>query len=176
MPASGRRPLRVAGRPQSMLPTVPSQAPYMTGALSDPSTPVPSQGRNRLQKKVPHRNSAAAFVGPPGNVHTPLAPITPYQDNYGYRSLPRAATIDFAGENPAYQKNYGGSGGGFYGGSPNGAPHRNSFSGGGGGGAPPIPAKVPMSTNGMPPDEGAWRLLEEMRNIDLGGGRSRRRG
>jgi len=44
-------------------------------------------------------------------------------------------------------------------------------------GPPPIPVKVPVN---MPqPQAGAgdaWALLEEMKNIDLGSGRARRRG
>lgn len=167
MPSAGRRPLRQAGRPQSMQAPLPSQAPYMAGALSDSSPPAPSSGRNRLQKKAPHRNSAAAATVPQSS---PLAPITPYQDNSGYahRSLPRAATIDFAGENGHY-------GGGGYG---NAHGHRNSY---GGGSGPPIPAKVPIQpqqhySSGPPPAESAWALLEEMKSIDLGSGRARRRG
>ena len=47
-------------------------------------------------------------------------------------------------------------------------------------GPPPIPAKLPMTMNGAPPPQpggaDAWALLEEMKNIDLGSGRARRRG
>ncbi|KAK3942215.1 ingression protein fic1 [Diplogelasinospora grovesii] len=75
MPASGRRPLRIAGRPQSMVPTSnggnPSaQYTFSTSPVKEPvpafsSTAVPTAttvattGRNRLQKKA-HRASVPA--------------------------------------------------------------------------------------------------------------------
>ena len=45
-------------------------------------------------------------------------------------------------------------------------------------GNPPIPAKIPMNHGPPPPppEENAWALLEEMKRIDLGTGRARRRG
>ncbi|PVH84545.1 hypothetical protein DL98DRAFT_558346 [Cadophora sp. DSE1049] len=115
--ATGRRPLRQAGRPQSMATSSPI---YMN--KTPPQDPITPTGRNRLQKKA-NRMSAHPAQG-----SSPLAPITPYQDN-----------------------------------SP-----------------PPIPAKVPMGMNGPPPPQpsggDAWALLEEMKSIDLGHGRARRRG
>ncbi len=58
-----------------------------------------------------------------------------------------------------------------------------------GGGPPPLPAKVPMGGseargqlgsrqgfNSVENGGDAWALLEEMKNIDLGSGRARRRG
>jgi hypothetical protein len=145
-----RTPLRQAGRPQSM--TV--SAPVFSGGTPDPPTPT---GRNRLQKKV-NRMSAQ-----PAPQSSPLAPVTPYQDNsYIPRSLPRAGAGDF-NSNENYAPSYGG----------------NSYRGTAGA-PPPIPAKVPMNINGPPPIQptggDAWALLEEMKNIDLGSGRARRRG
>lgn len=65
-PSSGRRPLRIAGRPQSMLPSTSSSGGYngvssSDHVLNDPVTPSPpvSTGRNRLQKKAAYRNSAS---------------------------------------------------------------------------------------------------------------------
>jgi hypothetical protein len=131
-----------------------ASAPVFLGGTPDPPTPT---GRNRLQKKV-NRMSAQ-----PAPQSSPLAPITPYQDNsYTPRSLPRASTGDF-NSNENYAPSYGG----------------NSYRGTAGA-PPPIPAKVPMNMNGPPPIQptggDAWALLEEMKNIDLGSGRARRRG
>lgn len=150
-PASGRRPLRQAGRPQSMAASSPI---YMNTGPVDPSTPP--AGRNRLQKKA-NRMSVQ-----PAPHSSPLAPITPYQDNsFTPKSLPRTNTGDYPSENYTPQ-NYGSSPG-----------YRGAA------GPPPIPAKIPMSTNGPPPPQptgaDAWALLEEMKNIDLGSGRARRR-
>lgn len=157
MPPSGRRPLRLAqGRSQPM--STSSSPAYMSGAISDPSTPVPAQGRTRLQKKSDRSSMALAPQS------SPLAPISAYQDNsHATRSLPRAHTLDFAGENERY-KHYD---------SNNGSPgYRNSA-------GPPIPDKVPMIGYAPPtvePAESAWALLEEMKTIDLGSGRARRKG
>lgn len=148
-----RRPLKVAAaRPQSMAAyTAPV---YMNNGPPDLSTP-PNAQRNRLQKKV-NRMSAQ-----PAPQSRPLAPISPYQHNTP-RSLPRAHTTDFS-EN--YAAGYGGSS----------QEYRNSA------GPPLIPAKVPMGMTGpsqSPHASGgdAWALLEEMKSIDLGSGRARRRG
>ena len=149
---TGRRPLRQAGRPQSMAASTPI---YMNTGPPDPSPPT---GRNRLQKKL-NRTSAQPAIN-----SSPLAPITPYQDNtYAPSSLPRANTGDFGmNENCAPT---------IYGSSPG---YRGTS------GPPPIPAKLPMTMNGAPPPQpggaDAWALLEEMKNIDLGSGRARRRG
>jgi hypothetical protein len=150
--ATGRRPLKQSGRPQSMAASTPI---YMNSGPPDPSPPT---GRNRLQKKT-NRMSAQ-----PAPNSSPLAPITPYQDNsYTPRSLPRANADDFTTSENYAPTNYG-SGSGYRGTS----------------GPPPIPAKVPMGMNGPPPPQpsgaDAWALLEEMKNIDLGSGRARRRG
>ena len=150
-PASGRRPLRQTGRPQSMAASSPI---YMNSSATDLSTP--QIGRNRLQKKA-NRMSAQ-----PTPQSSPLAPISPYQDNsFTPRSLPRANTDDYSNENYASQH---------YGSSPG---YRGS-------GPPPIPAKIPMdlkaTSSPQPTGADAWALLEEMKNIDLGSGRARRRG
>jgi hypothetical protein len=152
MSAAGRRPLKQAGRPHSMQPM--STPIYMNAGPPDPSPPT---GRNRLQKKA-NRMSAQ-----PAPNSSPLAPITPYQDNYAPGSLPRANTGDFGTNENYAPTNYGSSPG-----------YRGTS------GPPPIPAKVPMNMNGPPPPQpggaDAWALLEEMKNIDLGSGRARRRG
>ena len=151
-PASGRKPLKQAGRPQSMAASSPI---YMNNSAMDPSTP--QTGRNRLQKKA-NRMSAQ-----PAPHSSPLAPISPYQDNsFTPKSLPRANTGDYPSENFMPQH---------YGSSPG---YRGTT------GPPPIPAKIPMNMNGPPRPQptgaDAWALLEEMKNIDLGSGRARRRG
>ncbi|KAK6584010.1 hypothetical protein PZA11_003740 [Diplocarpon coronariae] len=151
---TGRRPLRVAGRPHSLS----ASSPIHTSNTL-PYDSAPQTGRNRLQKK------AARMSAHPAQGSSPLAPITPYQDNsYSQRSLPRSYSTDFQSS-----ENYASS----YSGSP---AYR------GANGPPPIPAKVPMGIQGPPqhqPGGGggdAWALLEEMKNIDLGSGRARRRG
>lgn len=150
MPPSGRRPLRVA-RPQT-LPAPPPPPSY--GHPEERHTPPApaSGGRNRLQKKA-HRSSAV----PSPAASSPLAPISP--DNYQDRQSPyttptrgsrRSAAFDYPNENHAP---YHGSG-------------------------PPIPAKVPLpvmsGANVAPGDQ--MSLMEEMQRIDIGAGRSRRRG
>lgn len=148
-PSPGRKQLRQAGRPQSMAASSPI---YMGQDQPDPSTPT---GRHRLQKKS-NRMSAQ-----PAPHSSPLAPITPYQNNsYTPRSLPRGSATDYPNENYAPP---------VYGSSPG---HRGSA------GPPPIPAKVPVAQYAPAPQDGSgdpWALLEEMKNIDLGSGRARRR-
>ncbi|KAL2073308.1 hypothetical protein VTL71DRAFT_10632 [Oculimacula yallundae] len=150
--STGRRQLKQAGRPHSMANSSPV---YMSN--TPPHEPVTPTGRNRLQKKA-NRMSAH-----PVQNSSPLAPITPYQDNsYAQRSLPRSHSTDFQ-SNENYPPGYGGSPG-----------YRSSA------GPPPIPAKVPMGMHGQPQPQAsggdAWALLEEMKSIDLGHGRARRRG
>jgi hypothetical protein len=162
MPNAGPRPLRQLGRPQSM--SISSLSPsYPTHDLSETATPAIAPGRNRLQKKS-NRHSAIPATAPQSS---PLAPVSTYQDNsFATRSLPRAQTMDFAGENgygsygtPTKGGNYAGYG-------------RSSV-----GAGPPIPAKVPINHGPppLPPTENAWALLEEMKSIDLGSGRARRK-
>ncbi|KAF3345337.1 hypothetical protein VD0002_g6319 [Verticillium dahliae] len=164
MPPTGRRPLRIAGRPHSQ-----SAAPAPTYPLPDdpPVTPQ-SGGRNRLQKRT-HR--ASALPAPPPVGSSPLAPISSHnhQESLGGgftppTRLPRASTWDYPSENHAPQ----------YGSSP-----------GGSRGAPPVPDKIPLplmsgalthrSSGGGGGGED-WALMHEMSQIDIGAGRSRRHG
>ncbi|OAF58822.1 hypothetical protein VC83_06284 [Pseudogymnoascus destructans] len=128
-------------------------------------TPAPAaQGRTRLQKKA-HRVSAAPA---PVGGSSPLAPIIDaWVEGWGGRSLPRAQAGDWGGEE------YGGVNG-YSTGSPG---YRGQGGCGGMGGPPPVPGKVPMSAGQGrgEPQENAWALLEEMKSIDLGSGRARRR-
>ncbi|PNY25785.1 Ingression protein fic1, partial [Tolypocladium capitatum] len=147
MPPSGRRPLRVAGRPQSSTGPPPSFHNYGED-LRTPPAPV-STGRNRLQKKA---NRASA--GPSPAMSSPLAPVS--TDNYQDRQSPytptrghglrRAGSWDYPSENHA--------------------PHHGS--------GPPIPAKVPLMSGANGGVD--YALMEEMQRIDIGAGRSRRRG
>lgn len=156
IPGTGPRPLRQTARPQSMGAAA-SSPMYPTNGFSE--SPVPT-GRNRLQKKS-NRN-----YGAPAAHSSPLAPISSYQDNsFATKGLPRAPTLDFAGEN-GYDSYSGGK-----------EVNRGAYAHNSGAG-PPIPAKVPIN-RGPPPlssTENAWSLLEEMKSIDLGSGRSRRKG
>ncbi|KAI0472592.1 hypothetical protein GGR56DRAFT_572104 [Xylariaceae sp. FL0804] len=151
MPPSGRRQLRIAGRPQSM-----STLPTYITPESAPSPPA-STGRNRLQKK-----NRGALPPAPASPASPLGPATARQRNSTPpRAMVRASTFDF--------ENHGPSADGF--GSP-----RAGY-----GSAPPVPAKVPMMSGGMgptPPSMGhnQWALMDEMSRIDIGTGRSRRHG
>ncbi|KAL3424401.1 C2 domain-containing protein [Phlyctema vagabunda] len=156
--ASGRRQLKVAPpRPQSNS----SAGPVYSGGYSD--APTPPTGRNRLQKKT---TRMATQMAPNSS---PLAPITSYQDNnLTPRSLPRASTGDFSTENYSPTHKYGGS-----------PIYRGASAG-----PPSIPPKIPVnySPGGYSPGGQAptgndpWTLLDEMKNIDLGSGRARRRG
>lgn len=115
----------------------------------EPSTPQPM--RTKLQKKA-NRIAAQAPT-----TSSPLAPMQHYPNSRQPRQ--RASMGDF--ENEQYT----------YGTSPG---YRQG---------PPLPAKVPMSSG--PPSRGGypngavqndpWALMDEMRNIDLGSGSSRRR-
>ncbi|KAF4979435.1 hypothetical protein FZEAL_4359 [Fusarium zealandicum] len=116
----------------------------------EPRAPV-SAGRTRLQKR---NNGASAGNSPAAS--SPLAPISKdnYQErqgNYGnasLRGLPRANTWDFEDEN------------------------RGSVYGG-----PPIPAKIPLALMSGGNGSGTeLALVQEMQRIDIGAGRSRRRG
>ncbi|KZL74627.1 C2 domain-containing protein [Colletotrichum tofieldiae] len=155
LPTSGRRQLRIAGRPQSQV----SPVTYGSEPYHVPGTPpnMSSGGRNRLQKKA-QRMSALPSTSPAGS--SPLAPISShnYQDNgsdFTPPRLPRASTWDYPSENHAPQ--YGSSPGGNY-----------------GGGAPPIPAKVPLPVMSGANVDNEWALMQEMSRIDIGAGRSRR--
>ncbi|KAI9048568.1 hypothetical protein LZ554_007401 [Drepanopeziza brunnea f. sp. 'monogermtubi'] len=151
-PLSGPQPISASGRRQLKVAVRPqSMAPMSnytnnTSPVYDPATPT---GRTRLQKKSARMSAHSAQNS------SPLAPISSYQDNsYSQRSHPRTHSIDAA--------SYGGSSG-----------YRGAA------GPPPIPGKVPVDgLHGSPQPSGgdAWALLEEMKNIDLGSGRARRRG
>lgn len=149
-PPTGRRQLRIAGRPQS----VAGPAPHPD---DHPHTPPVSAGRNRLQRKA-NRTSAmpsGTSAGP-----SPLAPISSHSYNADGGFAPprptRASTWDY--------------------------PSENHSPGGGARGAPAPPPKVPVpSMSGALVAAGGggtedWALMEEMRRIDIGAGRSRRHG
>lgn len=143
-PLSGRKPLRIAGRPQSSA----SSSGITFSSADDPGTTYTPTARNRLQKKANRQSVAALPVSsgalssgsPQGS--TPLAPLTyPRQQQDSFtppRALPRASTFDYPSENHAPT---------LYGGSPG----RASF----GASAPPIPAKVPVV--GGAPNTGSHR-------------------
>ncbi|KAF9767374.1 hypothetical protein IL306_000073 [Fusarium sp. DS 682] len=114
----------------------------------EPRTP-PQAGRTRLQKRT---NRTSAGNSPAAS--SPLAPISKdnYQERAPYgnaslRGLPRAGTWDLEDEN------------------------RGAY------GGPPIPAKIPLpmmsGANGTGQE---LALVQEMQRIDIGTGRSRRRG
>lgn len=202
LPASGRRPLRVAGRAQTMAGSEPGYiSPDVSFDALSPKTP----GRNKLQKKahrasaMPVMSGAGGSTSPGHQPSSPLAPLPMHQDNFTPpRSLPRAQTFDYPNENhaPAYASSpldghghhhsRGGSAGGF----------RASV-----GGPPPIPDKLPLAlplssgseavmSGALPAprqyDEwggmrqgsssGELSLMEEMQRIDIGTGRARRHG
>ncbi|KAG6319028.1 hypothetical protein E4U22_004931 [Claviceps purpurea] len=153
MSPSGRRPLRTIARPESMPPQL-QQRP--SSAL-----PPPANGRTRLQK----RSGGAASAGA-----SPLAPIS--QGNFQERGQqlqlqhtptrsPRGAgggeSFEYAYSSENYSPQYGG------------------------GSVPPVPGKMPLAimsgANGGGGGGGMeMALVEEMRRIDIGDGRSRRRG
>ncbi|KAK3900774.1 hypothetical protein C8A05DRAFT_45455 [Staphylotrichum tortipilum] len=144
-PPPGRRPLRVAGRPQSMLPAPTSSAITFSGSdfvepVTTSSAPV-SAGRNRLQKKAAYRQSTSA-VAPvmSGAIGAPVVPTGPNVlrrnsggsaapaplaqiDNFTPpRQMQRASTFEYgASENhaPGHHQGY---------------QHHHSHSGGAGGG------------------------------------------
>ncbi|KAK3377688.1 hypothetical protein B0H63DRAFT_417258 [Podospora didyma] len=224
LPPPGRRPLRVAGRPQPMLPS--SGVQYGDHQMMEPATPSPpASTRNRLQKKSNRPSMGASGPPPPmmsgangpggfnrssgagvdsysgGASPSPLMPHSPHQDN-NYtppRQMARASTFDYAGG-----ENY---------------PPPTMYGSMGGRGAPPIPAKVPLALPAPPGPMGGemqlhsssvarreyqegggagydWNdgdrgsgeredmwgqasslsIEEEMQRIDIGTGRSRRRG
>ncbi|GAB1315203.1 Ingression protein fic1 [Madurella fahalii] len=74
---SGRRPLRIAGRPQSMLPSssVAGGGYIATDHVEQatPSPPAPPTGRNRLQKKAAYRTSTTALPALPAP--SPVVPM-----------------------------------------------------------------------------------------------------
>ncbi|KAH8156479.1 hypothetical protein CIB48_g11769 [Xylaria polymorpha] len=152
MPPSGRRPLRIAARPQSTALT--------TYTVPEPTGPN-STGRNRLQKKS-HR--ASALPAPISASSSPLGPATAHQRNSTPpRALVRASTFDYENHGPSFDDQFGVARIGY-------------------GSGPPIPAKVPMMSGGLGPPTSAPRgsedmaLMQEMSRIDIGTGRARRHG
>lgn len=146
----GAQPMPPSGRrgPRTSRQEPASVIPPSYSHHDEPRTPPApaSGGRNRLQKKGA-KNAATS----PGAV-SPLAPIT--SENYQERHSPygdrhaRGGSYDFPNEN---QAPYYGNG-------------------------PPIPAKIPLMSgaNGWSADQ--MSMVEEMQRIDIGDGRSRRRG
>ncbi|KJR82853.1 uncharacterized protein SPSK_03913 [Sporothrix schenckii 1099-18] len=135
-PTSGRKQLRIAGRPQSSM----GSSGVTFSSADDPGTTYTPTARNRLQKKANRQSVAAISVSsgtlssgsPQGS--TPLAPLTyPRQQQDSFtppRPLGRASTFDYPSENHA-PSTYGSG------------PGRTSF----GSPAPPIPAKVPVGSS-----------------------------
>lgn len=127
--------------------TLAAVPPYTYG--EDAWTPLApgSAGRNRLQKKKNRGGSGAVMS-------SLLAPVS--TDNLQDRESPytpasgprRGGSWDYANENHAP---YGGVG-------------------------PPIPAKIPLALTGGGGLGGDQALIAEMQRIDIGYGRSRRRG
>ncbi|PKS07823.1 hypothetical protein jhhlp_006431 [Lomentospora prolificans] len=162
-PPTGRRQLRIAARPQSMA------APAFYNDSQPQTPPAPgSTGRNRLQKKSNRMSALPASTSPAES--SPLAPISSHNYNTDASGFTpprpsRASTWDYPSENDAPQ----------YGSSPGRAM----------GGGPVIPPKIPIPTmsgalvttsnNGGNYGGEDWALMEEMRSIDIGSGRSRRR-
>ncbi|TFB04275.1 Ingression protein fic1 [Trichoderma ghanense] len=147
MPPSGRRPLRISMARTSQA-MVPSTA---YGYTEGPRAPPAQGGRQRLQKKTRHS------MPPTTAVPNSPAPIAP--DNFHDRTNPYSSTRSRAGAWDHPNDNY--------------APHYSVASQG----PPPIPAKVPLpvmsGANGGAED---MALIQEMQKIDIGTGRSRRRG
>ncbi|KAI2630060.1 hypothetical protein GGS21DRAFT_212650 [Xylaria nigripes] len=154
MPPSGRRPLRIAARPQSSTTLAsPAQAPH------EPVSPS-NAGRNRLQKKA-HR--ASALPAPITAGSSPLGPASAQQRNSTPpRALVQANMFDYENHGPPFD--------------------RESGVHGGSGSGPPIPSKVPMMSGGLgPPTSGPggneeMALMAEMSRIHIGTGRARRHG
>ncbi|KAK8920820.1 Ingression protein fic1 [Metarhizium anisopliae] len=155
MPPSGRRTLRIAARPDSVITQQQQQQqqppPPSYSQAEDPRTP-PTGGRNRLQKKA---RASAGHNSLPPSASSPLAPISP--DNYQGRQVQYTPTrgahpggpYDYPNENHA-------------------PPHYGS--------GPPLPAKIPLPIMSGANGGGELALVEEMQRIDIGAGRSRRRG
>ncbi len=146
----GAQPMPPSGRrqPRSSRQEPVSVIPPSYSHHEEPRTPPApaSGGRNRLQKK----GAKGAAVSP--GAASPLAPITSenYQErhgSYGGRQA-RGGSYDYPNENHA--------------------PHY--------GNGPPIPAKIPLMSGGNGISADQMSIAEEMQRIDLGTGRSRRRG
>lgn len=148
---AGAQPMPPSGRRQLRIAARPSPspaAPHPSFGPSDPQTPPSATGRNRLHKK--NRSAVPTSAG--------SSPLAPTPDNYQDRGSPYHTTPTRGGQRPSHaQYDY---------------PNENHY-----GSAPPIPAKVPLG--GGPLMSGALgddALMHEMSRIDIGAGRSRRRG
>ena len=147
---SGAQPLPPSGRRQLRIAARPQATPTHSPSynhMDDPYTPSSLPSTGRNRLQK-KRNSAL----PSPNASSPLAPISPdnYQDRQSQytptRGPQRSGTWDYPSENHA--------------------PHYGS--------GPPIPAKVPLALmSGANVDDA---FMEEMSRIDIGTGRSRRRG
>ncbi|ODA80283.1 hypothetical protein RJ55_03241 [Drechmeria coniospora] len=149
MPPSGRRPLRIATRPQSKTAALPPSYSFGDDARGAPL--AAGAGRSRLQRRA-HRGSTAPWAAP----SSPLAPVS--TDNYQER---QGLYITTGGRDL-----HGGGSWGYP--NENQAPYYGS--------RPPIPAKMPLPMMSGANGGGDVALVEEMQSIDLGAGRSRRKG
>jgi hypothetical protein len=146
---SGAQPLPPSGRRQLRIAARPQATPTHSPSYShadDHYTPASQPSTGRNRLQ---KKMTSAHQSP--NAPGPLAPISP--DNYQERQMQytpsrpqRSATWDYQNENYAPQY----------------------------GSGPPIPAKVPLAL--MSGANGDEALMEEMSRIDIGTGRSRRRG
>ena len=149
---SGAQPMPPSGRrqlrvaPRTQPPPPAAHPSYGPQEPHAPSAPL-SAGRNRLQKRTNRGSEAHSLPG-----SGPLAPISSenYQERQGsYGANPRHNQWDYPNEN--YE------------------PGRGS--------GPPIPAKVPLPVmSGANGSGHELALVHEMQRIDIGAGRSRRRG
>jgi hypothetical protein len=166
MPASGRRPLRIAHRPSLSS----SSMHYQPEDRATPSLPPPAPGHGRLQKKTSRTLPPSPGPPPPARTPTHSHAHSHSQGNIGYRSpqpspraVPRTTTWDHNNDN--YNSNNGGSMGVGY--------------GAGGGGGVGSGSFAHRSTIGGPPagpvTSQDWALVQELSQIDLGAGRSNRR-
>lgn len=148
---SGAQPMPPSGRRQLRVAARPQHSQLVAhpsyGPQEPHAQPAPSAGRNRLQKRTNRSSGAHNFHDP-----TPLGPISSenYQDRPGaYTTNPnsRHHQWDYANENAEPGRGHG----------------------------PPIPAKVPLPVMSGALG-GSEELALEMQRIDIGAGRSRRRG
>ncbi|KAG5953348.1 hypothetical protein E4U53_005994 [Claviceps sorghi] len=152
MPPGGRRTLRIAARPTSMPAQQGPCAVPAYGQTDIMRRSPPISTRHRLQKKA--TRASTGYSGHSASMSSPLAPISP--DNYQERQVEytptrssrRRATLDYSNENRAPQY----------------------------GSGPPIPTKLPLAITSGTNDGADMSLMEELQRIDIGDGRSRRRG
>lgn len=149
---SGAQPMPPSGRRQLRIAARPQSSQPMAhpnyGHQEPHTNPAPSStGRNRLQKRTDRSSGAHGFSD-----STPLGPISSenYQDRtgvYAANTSSRHHQWDYTNENAEPSRGYG----------------------------PPIPAKVPLPLMSGALG-GSDELALEMQRIDIGAGRSRRRG